>query len=142
MNVNAILNLKGRNVITVSSRDQVEQVLQILVKNRIGSVIAVDEGELCGIVSERDIVRAIAERGEAILHVPVAQIMTREVKTCRGSDTIHEIMEFMTAGRFRHMPVVEEGQLVGIISIGDVVQRRIQLAELEADSMRSYIATG
>ncbi len=142
MNVNTILNVKGRDVITVASNEPIDLVIKVFAKNRIGSILVLEDGALKGIVSERDVVRSIAESGSEVLNRPVSEIMTSNVISCKGSDTIHQIMEFMTSGRFRHMPVVEDGQLVGIISIGDVVQRRIEQAELEANSMRSYIATG
>lgn len=142
MNVNSILNVKGRHVITVTSNVLINEVINCFATHKIGSIVVLDNGVISGIVSERDVVRSIAEKGADILSQPVSAIMTTGVKSCGGADSVHSIMEFMTSGRFRHMPVVEEGELVGIISIGDVVQYRIAEAEMEANSMRSYIATG
>jgi CBS domain-containing protein len=96
-------------------------------------------GRLVGIISERDIVRALAEKGADVLAAPVSDVMTRKVVTCRWSDTIAEIMELMTSGKFRHIPVVEQGQLAGIISIGDVVKARLGELEREQDALRDYI---
>jgi len=97
---------------------------------------------VAGIISERDIVRAIAKGGSAVLDEPVSHCMTKEVITCRESDTIHSLMSDMTSHRFRHLPVVEDGALVGLVSIGDVVKERIAEAEMEAAEMRHYIASG
>jgi CBS domain-containing protein len=97
---------------------------------------------VAGIITERDIVRLLALHGSAALDIPVSQFMTRTVKTCSENDTVVWLMEEMTNQRFRHLPVVEEGKLVGIVSIGDVEKVRLAQAELEADSMRSYIMTG
>lgn len=142
MNVNTILNVKGHDIISVKSTDVINDVVKVFASKKIGSVLVMDDGVLSGIVSERDVVRSIAERGAEVLDEPVSEIMTRNVKSCSGADTIQTIMEFMTSGRFRHMPVLEDGKLVGIISIGDVVQQKIAIAEMEANSMREYIATG
>ncbi len=142
MNVNTILNLKGRNVITAKPTDLVADLTKIFAENKIGSILIVEDGAVKGIVSERDVVRAIGHRGAEILRLPVSRIMTKDVITCQGDDTINQLMGVMTQGRFRHVPVIDQGQLVGIISIGDVVQQRIAETELEASAMRSYIATG
>jgi len=100
------------------------------------------DGKVIGIVSERDIVREISRAGSSVLKEPVQQCMTKAVVTCRESDTIDRLMAEMTAHRFRHMPVVERGRLIGLVSIGDVVKMRIAEAEMEAAAMREYIATG
>jgi len=142
MNVNTILNVKGRDVISVRPSTPIIDVTKVFTENRIGSIIVIDEGAVVGIVSERDVVRAVANVGPSVLDEPVSSIMTAEVITCGGSDTVDQIMSVMTARRFRHMPVIESGQLAGIISIGDVVQQRIAMVEMEASAMRSYIATG
>ena len=101
-----------------------------------------NDGKVAGIVSERDIVREISRAGAGVLKEPVERCMTKSVVTCRESDTIDRLMAEMTAHRFRHMPVVERGRLIGLVSIGDVVRMRIAEAEMEAAAMRQYIATG
>ncbi|GBF26525.1 inosine-5'-monophosphate dehydrogenase [bacterium MnTg02] len=143
MNVASILKWKGRNVLTCKPTDTMLGVAQILAKHRIGCIVLVDdENSVAGIVSERDIVRAIAKSGSDVLDEPVSQCMTKEVITCRESDTINSLMSEMTSRRFRHLPVVEGGELVGLVSIGDVVKERIAEAEMEAAAMREYIAAG
>ncbi len=143
MNVNTILNVKGGDVITVSTSTPILEVTKTLAKFGIGSIVVINEdGTLAGIVSERDVVRAIAHMGVDVTSDAVSEIMTENIITCDRNDSINKIMGIMTSKRFRHMPVVEEGKLKGIISIGDVVQQRIAEAELEANAMRSYIATG
>lgn len=143
MNVATILGEKGSNVVTGSPDDTLLDIARTLREHGIGCIVLSDDsGGIAGIVSERDLVRAIAESGPGILKSPVSKCMTRKVVTCRRSDTIDTIMSTMTDRRFRHMPVVENGKLVGVISIGDVVRLRIAEAELEAAAMRSYIATG
>jgi CBS domain-containing protein len=99
-------------------------------------------GETAGIISERDIIRALAEQGPECLQRPVVEAMTRQVVTCRETDTLDELMAMMTARRFRHLPVVTDGDLVGIISIGDVVKHHVAEIEMEATAMREYIAHG
>jgi len=142
MNVNTILNLKGRDIVSASPSDLIGDLTKTFAEKKIGSILILKDGAVKGIVSERDVVKAIGQRGAEILHQPASRIMTKNVISCQGSDTIDKIMGVMTSGRFRHVPVVENDQLIGIISIGDVVQQRIAEAELEASSMRSYIATG
>jgi len=142
MNVNTILNLKGRDIVSASPSDLIGDLTKTFAEKKIGSILILKDGAVKGIVSERDVVKAIGQRGAEILHQPASRIMTKNVISCQGSDTIDMIMGVMTSGRFRHVPVVENDQLIGIISIGDVVQQRIAEAELEASSMRSYIATG
>ena len=115
----------------------------MLTKHRIGALIVRDQdGALSGIISERDVVRAVAEEGAAGLAFTVDSRMTRDVATCAQTDTIEEIMETMTRCRFRHLPVVEEDSVIGIISIGDVVKMRIAEALREAQALKEYIATG
>lgn len=143
MNVSTILAEKGSKVVTAKPGDSLLDIACILRQNGIGCiVISNGKDDIAGIVSERDLVRAIAEYGQDILTSPVSDHMTRKVYSCKKSDTIDAIMAAMTDGRFRHMPVVENSKLVGVISIGDVVRLRIAEAELEASAMRSYIATG
>jgi CBS domain-containing protein len=141
MTVAAILSGKGRDVAIVSVETSIEEAVQILAERRIGALVVADSArQILGIVSERDIVRALARSGAGGLEGTVATIMTSKVVTCSEIDTINHVMERMTEGRFRHLPVVEDGRLAGIISIGDVVKARIQQVEREADEMRAYIA--
>ncbi len=143
MNVARILKEKGREVATVSPDRTLMEVVKLLAEKKIGAVVVCDsERRLQGIVSERDLVRVLATSGPAALNDPIESYMTRDVQTCTTDDTVAWLMEVMTAQRFRHMPVVEGGQIIGIVSIGDVVKQRIAIAELEASSMRQYIATG
>jgi CBS domain-containing protein len=141
MTVSAILSKKGRDVLTVPIETSIKDVVTILAERRIGAVVVANSfRRILGIVSERDIVRALAHSGPASLEGQVGDIMTAKVVTCAENDTINQVMERMTEGRFRHLPVVEDGQLAGIISIGDVVKARIEQVEREADEMRAYIA--
>ncbi len=143
MDVAAILKDKGRSVLTAGPETSLLDIAKVLAENRIGCIVVIDgEDKVVGIVSERDIVRTLAGNGPKILDEPVSHCMTREVVTCQESDTIERLMAEMTAGRFRHMPVVENDRLVGLVSIGDVVKQRIAEAEMEAAAMREYIATG
>ncbi|MCP4304266.1 MAG: CBS domain-containing protein [bacterium] len=121
----------------------VTEAVTRLAAKRIGALVVVDAGYAVeGILSERDIVRAIGKSGSGILADPVSSIMTREVEACGENETINDVMARMTRGRFRHLPVVEHDRLVGLISIGDVVKSRIEEVEHEAEEMRAYIATG
>ena len=142
MIVSAILALKGREVITIAASRLISEAVTVLGAHRIGAIV-VTEGRdrIVGIISERDIVKAIARSGAGILAETVATIMTRDVVTCTESETIDRVMARMTRGRFRHLPVAKGGRLAGIISIGDVVKARIEEVEREAEDMRSYIAT-
>jgi CBS domain-containing protein len=143
MNVAAILKYKGRAVMTAPPTITLLDVAKRLALRRIGAIVVVDaRGELVGIISERDIIRALSEAGPDCLERPVAEIMTRQVVTCRETDTLDELMAMMTARRFRHLPVVTDGDLVGIISIGDVVKHHVAEIEMEATAMRDYIAHG
>jgi CBS domain-containing protein len=142
MTVAAILGQKGRAVATTRAEHTVEQAIALLAARRIGALVVVEgRDRIAGIISERDIVRAIAERGADVLAETVGSIMTRSVTSCRDGDTIDAVMSRMTRGRFRHMPVAENGRLAGIISIGDVVKARIEQVEREAEELRVYIAT-
>ena len=118
------------------------EAARLLATRRIGAVV-VTRGDrtILGILSERDIVRAVGEKGAPALDLSVESAMTAKVSTCRETHTINEVMELMTRGRFRHLPVEKDGQLAGIISIGDVVKRRIEDVEREAEQIREYIAT-
>jgi len=143
MNVARILKDKGRGVSTAASDTAMRRIVETMAAERIGALVVCDNDRLVeGIISERDVVRMLAANGAAFLDQPVSIYMTKDVRTCTERDTCDFLMEEMTAHRFRHMPVVEGGRLIGIVSIGDVVKQRIAMAELEAASMREYIATG
>jgi CBS domain-containing protein len=143
MNVAAILKMKGREVFTTAPDTTLLEISKLLGIHRIGCIVVTgSDGKVIGIVSERDIVREIARAGSTVLKEPVETCMTKAVVTCREADTIDRLMAEMTAHRFRHMPVVERGRLIGLVSIGDVVRMRIAEAEMEAAAMREYIATG
>jgi CBS domain-containing protein len=142
MNVKAILAAKklGGDIISIEPTADLATAAKLLSKHRIGSVVILGAGErLVGILSERDIVRALSEQGAGALALPVGQVMTRDVATCGEDDTVASIMERMTAGRFRHMPVVANGRLVGLISIGDVVKQRVDEIVSESEAMRDII---
>ena len=144
MNVKAILAAKklGGDIISIEPTADLATAAKLLSKHRIGSVVILGAGErLVGILSERDIVRAVSEQGAGALALPVGQVMTRDVATCGEDDTVASIMERMTAGKFRHMPVVANGRLVGLISIGDVVKQRVDEIVGESEAMRDYIRT-
>src|SRR4029434_8835718 len=134
MNVKAILAAKklGASIISIEPTADLATAAKLLSKHRIGAVLIRGAGErLAGILSERDIVRALSEHGADALALPVGQVMTREVATCGEDDTVASIMERMTAGKFRHMPVMANGRLVGLISIGDVVKQRVDEIDCE-----------
>lgn len=141
MTVAVILKHKGARVETVHPNATVQQVCDLLAMKRIGAAVVIGHsGEVVGVVSERDVVNAISEHGAKALTQGIDTIMTRKVVSCRLTDTSEDLMELMTRERFRHVPVVEGGRLIGIISIGDVVKRRIEDSELERHAMREYIA--
>jgi len=142
MTVKQILDVKGREVVTVPSSMTTIGAARFLSDKKIGAVVVSDNGQdIAGILSERDIVRAAALRGADCLEAPVSSIMTKKVITISEDRTINQVMEIMTKGRFRHLPVAEKGKLVGIVSIGDVVRRRIEDAEREAEEIKAYIAS-
>ena len=142
MNVKTILGAKGSDVICVEPTANLAVAAQLLSSHRIGAaVIRGAGGFIAGILSERDIVRALSEHGSAALELPVAQVMTRTVATCTEDESIASIMERMTSGKFRHMPVVNKGHLIGLVSIGDVVKQRVGEIESESEQLRDYIRT-
>jgi CBS domain-containing protein len=141
MTVRAILDAKGRQVVSIGADATVSSAVKILSERRIGAVLVLAGGKIDGILSERDIVRELGARGPAILDEPVRAVMTTKVMTCRRNDTVALLMEKMTEGKFRHLPVVEDGQLIGLISIGDVVKHRVMEYEAEQEAMRDYIKT-
>jgi CBS domain-containing protein len=142
MNVKMMLSLKGRNVTTIEPHATLETAVALLAKHRIGALVVQGaEERVIGILSERDIVRALAELGASALATPLSQVMTRKVVTCGEAETVAGIMERMTTGKFRHVPVIEQDRLVGIVSIGDVVKQRLSEIEHESAALRDYIQT-
>jgi CBS domain-containing protein len=142
MTVRAILSRKGNDVATIEPNAPLAAAMKILAERRIGAlVITGADQRIVGILSERDIVRTLAERGPKALDEPLADVMTRKVVTCSQSETVCEIMERMSSGKFRHVPVVEQGRLVGIVSIGDIVKSRLEEMEREQAAMHDYIRT-
>jgi CBS domain-containing protein len=140
MTVSTILAAKGHDVITSQPHRTMHEVAKVLAERRIGAVMVTGaDGSLKGILSERDIVRAVARNGADALNDPVSQHMTANVETCEEGDLILDVMEQMTRGRFRHVPVLKAGKIVGMISIGDVVKMRIAETEAESQSLRDYI---
>jgi CBS domain-containing protein len=141
MNVEAILKAKGREVATVAPDAAVSEVVRLLHSRGIGAlVVSADGNRLDGIVSERDLVHALAQRGASVLDQRVSELMTRRVVTCTPNDTIAELMAEMTRRRIRHLPVVDRGRLVGLVSIGDLVKNRLEEMEFETTSLRQFIA--
>ena len=142
MTVKAILEQKGHDVFTLGPNETLSDAIRILAEHRIGALVVTNgDRKIAGIISERDVVRVINKEGAAALEQSVRSVMTPRVKICNEHHTVHEVMEIMTTGRFRHLPVEKDGHLDGIISIGDVVKRRIEEVEREAENIRAYIAT-
>ncbi len=140
--VMSVLEHKGAKVVTVTPAATIAEIVSTLNRNRIGAApVIAEDGSLAGIISERDIIRGIAEHGESALAFPASRLMTREVQTCAPDDPIVELMETMTLKRIRHLPVVRGGALAGIVSIGDVVKQRLEEAQAELEALRSYIAS-
>ncbi len=141
MTVRTILDTKGHQIESVEPEAKLATAIKILSERKIGAVLVMSNGHIEGILSERDIVRVLGERGAAVLEEPVGAVMTRKVVSCRQADTVAAIMEMMTSGKFRHLPVVEEGKVVGLISIGDIVKWRVMEFEAEQEALRDYIKT-
>ncbi len=141
MTVRAILDTKGHNVQSVAPDAKLSAAVKILGERKIGAVLVMSGGRIEGILSERDIVRVLGERGAAVLEEPVSAVMTRKVISCKQSDTVAAIMEMMTLGKFRHLPVLEGERVVGLISIGDIVKWRVGEYEREQEALRDYIKT-
>ncbi|NMN57587.1 CBS domain-containing protein [Xanthobacter sp. SG618] len=140
MSVTVILSRKGNDIVTLSPEATLGDAVASLARNRIGAIVVTDANMgVEGIISERDVVRLIGERGVDVLSEPLAGLMTKAVVTCAPDETVPQIMERMTRGRFRHVPVVAGGKLVGIISIGDVVKYRVEEMERESAQLRDYI---
>jgi CBS domain-containing protein len=142
MNVSSILAAKGGDVITIEPTATIAAAAALLTEKRIGALVIVGAGgRVAGILSERDIVHTLAKRGRQALDEPLSQAMTREVATCGPDDEITSLMERMTDGKFRHMPVIHAGKIAGIVSIGDIVKQRVDEMERESEAMRGYIQT-
>ena len=143
MFVSDILAQKGGLVFTVTPGTSVAQLSQQLSTRRIGSMLVLDgDGAVAGIVSERDLVRALASHGPKAMELEARQVMTRDVVTCDPDDSIDEVMQTMTSGRFRHLPVVRHGELLGLVSIGDVVKARLEETKHETEALKAYIVAG
>jgi CBS domain-containing protein len=141
MTVRAILDSKGHQIQSVEPDAKLSAAIKVLAERKIGAVLVMSQGRMEGILSERDIVRVLGERGARVLDEPVSAVMTRKVVSCRESDTVSAIMEMMTLGKFRHLPVVEDSKVVGLISIGDIVKWRLREFETEQEALRDYIKT-
>ena len=141
MTVRAILDSKGHQIQSVEPDAKLSAAIKVLAERKIGAVLAMSKGHIEGILSERDIVRVLGERGAAVLEEPVSAVMTRKVVSCKESDTVGAIMEMMTVGKFRHLPVLEGERVVGLISIGDIVKWRVREYEMEQEALREYIKT-
>ena len=143
MQVQTILNAKGTEVTTVTAETTVRELATMLRENRIGAVVVSNDGSsIEGIVSERDIVRQLTDFGPKFLSVKVREIMTKDVLSCAPTDTVDTCMELMTGRRIRHLPVAVDGQLTGLVSIGDIVKAKIDEIRVEAESLKQYISSG
>ena len=142
MTVKTILAQKGTEVTTIEPNATLAAAVLSLSKQRIGALVVTGaDHRVVGILSERDIVRALAENGSQALERSVSEFMTRKVVTCTERDTVAELMERMTAGKFRHVPVIEQNRLAGIVSIGDVVRLRVEELNRDAEALQEYIRT-
>jgi CBS domain-containing protein len=141
MGIATVLKGKGQGVASVQPDSRVSAIVDLLVQRRIGAVLVLEDGRPVGIVSERDIVRCLAVKGGAVMELEAREVMTSPVITIRPHESVCDAMELMTDRRIRHLPVMESGELVGIVSIGDLVKRRIAEAEQEALALKDYIAT-
>jgi CBS domain-containing protein len=142
MTVKRILSNKGTDVLTIEPAAPLSAAVKILSERRIGALVVTGaDRRIVGIISERDIVRALGARGAQVLDAPVSEVMTRKVVTCSERDTTAELMEEMTAGKFRHLPVIDQGRLIGIISIGDVVKARLEEMQHDTEALQDYIRT-
>jgi CBS domain-containing protein len=142
MTVSVILADKGREIVSIEPNASLADAVHLLAEKRIGAALVLGaDRRVAGIISERDIVRVLAERGVAALDEPVSRTMTRKVETAGENEAVATIMERMTAGKFRHMPVLAQGRLVGVVSIGDIVKHRVHEMERESVAMRDYIMT-
>lgn len=140
MNVSKILEHKGSDIISLDVGCSVLEVAKLLGTRRIGAIPIMSAGELAGIISERDVMRGLAIKGGDVLNDKVDTLMTKSVFTCSKTDTVQQLMTIMTERRIRHIPVMEDGKMVAMISIGDIVKERMQEAEQEADALKEYIS--
>jgi CBS domain-containing protein len=141
MTVRSILDTKGHQIVSLDVEAKLSAAVKTLAERKIGAVLVMQAGRIEGILSERDVVRVLGERGAAVLEEPVSAVMTRKVVSCKPSDTVSAIMEMMTRGKFRHLPVLDGERVVGLISIGDIVKWRVQEYEREQEALREYIKT-
>lgn len=142
MQISQVLRRKGRQVATIDGGESVRTALELLARHGVGALVVSSDGRhIEGIVSERDVARGLHERGAALLGDPVSSLMTAEVHTCRPDASVHELARTMTDRRVRHVPVVEDGELAGIVSIGDVVKARLDELETERAQLVDYIQT-
>jgi CBS domain-containing protein len=141
MTVRAILDTKGHQIVSLEPEAKLSAAVKTLAERKIGAVLVMQAGRIEGILSERDVVRVLGERGASVLDEPVSAVMTRKVVSCKQSDTVSAIMEMMTRGKFRHLPVVDGERVTGLISIGDIVKWRVQEYEREQEALREYIKT-
>src|SRR2546430_2431146 len=139
MKVREILAAKGSDVVTIDPRSTLKDLATLLTSRRIGAVVVRVDEQIAGIVSERDLVQAVARAGESALAETVEKVMVREVVTCGPDHTVDALMATMTEKRIRHVPVVDRGRMIGIVSIGDVVKRRVEEIEAEASLLRDYV---
>jgi len=139
MTVRAILESKGRYIYSVEPDERLSAAVRTLAERRVGAVLVMRGTRLDGILSERDIVKVLADRGAAALDGPVHAVMTRDVVSCAQGDTVGQIMEVMTSGKFRHLPVLDKERVVGLISIGDIVKWRLGEYESEQQALHDYI---
>ena len=143
MNFEQILKDKGHDVLTLKASDSLEAAARCLDEKKIGAIIATDDsGGIVGVLSERDIVRQVARAGQSALAMQVADAMTRDLVVGHPNETLEQGLTRMTDRRIRHLPIVDDGNLIGIISIGDLVKWKIAETEAEAEAMKSYIASG
>jgi CBS domain-containing protein len=140
MSVKSILKGKGQRVVTVESATSLTEIVAVMARERIGAVVVSDDGAtVAGMLSERDIMRGLAQSGAALLEQSAADLMTRTIVSTRPDAPLLEVLETMTEGRFRHMPVLENGRLVGLVSIGDAVKARLEVLEHETSQLKEYI---
>ena len=143
MSIKAILNNKGADVIAIDGNQTVREALRVMARRQIGALVVAGGGDGCqGIFTERDVMRALAEGDAAILDDPLSRHMTPRPQSISSDTSVDEAMEIMTEKRFRHLPVMDDDMLCGIVSIGDLVNFRINQTELEAQALRDYIKTG
>jgi CBS domain-containing protein len=143
MTIASIIHGKPHRLISVAPDDTLQQAAEVLTRERIGALLVLKpNGDIAGIMSERDIVRAVGVKGTEVLSRPVAELMTKDVICCLPEDTVDQVMATMTEKRFRHLPVRQGGKIVAMISIGDVVKQKVEEAEAESQSLREYIARG